>query len=249
MRVVMVSDAHLVGLTDPNQARMARWLEALLEVGLDELILLGDLFHHWWGYSGVVHTDYVPICAALLRVKESGVRIRFVPGNHDFAVGDFFHNVLAAEITGPVSLTLAGHHFFIAHGDEADTSKTYRLTRALLRGPLFAGVMRAAGPVRGRALLQRLAGSSREHMGDQQPLLEKQREWARPHLQQGAEFVVMGHVHWPGEIDLPEGRVVHLGDWVSHHTFLLVEESGVQLRRLEHLTEPLGSPVRPVQPA
>ncbi|MDG1481039.1 MAG: UDP-2,3-diacylglucosamine diphosphatase [Myxococcota bacterium] len=245
MRVVVVSDAHLVGLDDPNQALLVRWLDALLTVGLDELILLGDIFHHWWGFSGVVMTDYVPICAALLRVKAAGVTIRFVPGNHDFHVGDYFSKTLEAEVTGPVRLTLSGRSFFLAHGDEADTSWRYTLTRTILRGALFAGIMRLLGPVLGGAFLQKLAGSSRDHMGDQQRLLERQREWATPHLQAGAEFVVMGHVHWPGVVAMPEGTVVHLGDWVSHHTFLLIESGEVSLRGLVELQKPLGEPVRP----
>ncbi len=245
MRVVVVSDAHLVGLDDPNQALLVRWLDALLTVGLDELILLGDIFHHWWGFTGVVMTDYVPICAALLRVRAAGVTIRVVPGNHDFHVGDYFTSVLQAEVTGPVALTFDGRSFFLAHGDEADTSWRYTLTRAVLRGPLFAGVMRVLGPALGGALLQKLAGSSRDHMGDQQPLLEQQRAWATPHLNAGVEFVVMGHVHWPGAVAMAEGTVIHLGDWVSHHTFLLIESGEVSLRGLVDLETPLGEPVRP----
>lgn len=248
MRVIVVSDAHLVGLADPNQHKMVRWLEALLEVELDELILLGDIFHHWWGFPGVIATDYVPICAALLRAKASGIQIRFVPGNHDFAAGEFFEKTLGAEISGPIALTLAGHRFYLAHGDEADASRRYQLTRGVLRGPVFAGVMRLLGPVYGMSLLRRLAGSSRDHMGDQQPLLEAQRAWARPHLSAGAQYVVMGHVHSPGTICLEEGTVVHLGDWVSHHTFLLIEDAQVELRQLDTVDAPLGVPLRSAQP-
>jgi UDP-2,3-diacylglucosamine hydrolase len=192
----------------------------------------------------VVSTDYVPICSALLRVQAAGIRIRFIPGNHDFAAGDFFEDTLGAVISGPLSLTLAGHRFYLAHGDEADTSARYQLTRALLRGSMFAGLMRLLGPTYGMALLRRLAGSSRDHMGDQQPLLEAQRAWARPHLSEGAQYVVMGHVHSPGMVELPEGTVVHLGDWVSHFTFLLIEESRVALRQLVSMEAPLGEALR-----
>lgn len=243
MRVIVVSDAHLVDLADPNQHKMVHWLEALIGAGLDELILLGDIFHHWWGFPGVVATEYVPICAALLRVKAAGIHIRFIPGNHDFAAGEFFERTLGAELSGPLGLTLAGHRFYLAHGDEADASQSYRLARALLRGPLFAGLMRVLGPVYGMAMLRRLAGSSRDHMGDQQPLLQAQRDWARPHLLDGAQYVVMGHVHHPGMVELPEGVVVHLGDWVSHHTFLLIEDEQVELRQLVSLEAPLGAPL------
>lgn len=232
----MVSDAHLTGPDDPNQQALVGWLG---ELSVDRLYILGDLFHHWWGYPGAVQTPYVPVCAALLRLRDAGVQIHMVPGNHDFATGPFFSEVLGAEVTGPCAVSLGGRRYLLAHGDEADDRLGYRVTRAVLRGPAFAALMRGLGPARGWRLLQRLAGTSREHMGDPLPLIEQQRRWAL--RERGdASVVVMGHVHWPGIHREGGVTIVHLGAWIGHRTFLLVEDGELSLRRWERPGAPLG---------
>ena len=42
----MVSDVHLEGDSERQRAFVA-WLDAL---EADELYLVGDVFHHWWGF-------------------------------------------------------------------------------------------------------------------------------------------------------------------------------------------------------
>lgn len=229
MRAVMVSDAHLTGPDDPSQRALVAWLGAL---EADRLYLLGDLFHFWWGFEGAVMTRYVPVCAALMSLKRRGVSIHMVPGNHDFATGPFFTEALGASVDEQVSVELGGRRYLLAHGDEADRRLGYRLTRRLLRGRGFAGVMRALGPGRGGELLERLAGASREHMGDVAPLVAMQQTWARAQMRErGAEVVVMGHIHWPEVVAVDEGIVVHLGAWLGHRTFLVVEDGAAVLRR------------------
>jgi UDP-2,3-diacylglucosamine hydrolase len=230
MRVIMVSDAHLEGLSDPNQAALVAWLDGL---SVDRVFLLGDIFHHWWGYRGVVPSAYVPICAALLRLKQRGIPVVFVPGNHDFAVGDFLRQDVGLDVRSAHHQDLDGARFYLAHGDEADQTLGYRLTRAVLRGPVFAGLMRVLGPVRGERLLRRLAGSSRHHPADVDSLLEAQQRWADQFLSEGADVVVMGHVHMPALVRRSSGLVVHLGDWVEHRSFLEVDEGRPRLFRIE----------------
>ena len=221
MRIAMVSDAHLSGVDDPGQAALVKWLDCL---EVDRLILLGDIFHHWWGFSGAVMDEYVPVCAALLRVRERGIDIDFVPGNHDFAAGPFFSERLGARVTGPRREQFDGVDFFLAHGDEADASMGYRLTRWVLRGWMFALLMRVLGPGLGGRLLRRLAGASRHHPANADELMRAQQDWAAERIAEGAQVVVMGHVHVPGVVARDGGTIVHLGDWVEHRTWLRVQD-------------------------
>jgi UDP-2,3-diacylglucosamine hydrolase len=238
----MVSDAHLVGPGDPNQRAMVAWLRAL---ETDRLYILGDLFHHWWGYSGAVMTAYVPVCAALMALAERGVAIHVVPGNHDFATGPFFTDVLGATVSGVVVEELGGRRFLLAHGDESDDRLGYRLTRFLLRGRAMAGLMAVLGPGRGARLLERLAGASREHMGEPGPLLAQQQRWAwRELARHDAVVAVLGHVHHPAVVVDGEKTIIHIGAWIGHRTFLLVEDGVPSLRRWPgEGTDPLGVPV------
>jgi UDP-2,3-diacylglucosamine hydrolase len=228
MRVVMVSDVHLEGLEDPGQRDFVGWLDAL---AADRLYLLGDLFHHWWDFSGAVMTPYVPVCAALLRLRERGIEITFVPGNHDFRAGSFFTEVLGAEVQAMHTREVMGRSVFLAHGDEADTSRGYALTRWLLRGWPFAALLWILGPKRGWNFLRRLAGESRGHPADQSALLARQREWAQGKMGGGTELVVLGHVHHMGIHRTGAGAVVHLGGWCDERSWLDWSPEGVWLSR------------------
>ena len=119
MLAALISDVHLVGRNDPTQDALV----ALLD-GLDtpELVILGDLFHFWWGFPGVIDVEFTPTVAALHRLARRGVRLRFVPGNHDFAIGETLRGMLGLEVAPRLDLTLGGRRFVLVHGDEADTT-------------------------------------------------------------------------------------------------------------------------------
>jgi len=226
----MISDAHLQGLNDPAQAGLVALLD---ELQADHLYLLGDLFHFWWGFRGAVFSEFVPALAALHRVTQRGIPITYVPGNHDFALGPFFTESLGVTVSARVDVTLGGQRFLMVHGDEADTSLSYAVTRAVLRGPAFAALMRLAGPAGSRRIGLKLAGASRDHGGDPTPLVEAQKAWAAPHLKGGVDVVVVGHSHKPGITPLEGGRFVNLGDFHHHRTWLAVDGDGIALRRWE----------------
>ena len=220
MRVALISDVHVVGgPDDPVQAAFCAWLDALQ---VDQLLLLGDIFHAWWGYRDVVPADLVPTCAALMRVRDRGIAVHMVAGNHDFALGPDFERLLGISVHGPHVRDLGGKTYFLAHGDEADTSAGYRLTKRVLRGRPFAAFMRVLGPSAGWRLVRRLAGTARYHPSDPVALRARQHTYARPHLERGADYAVMGHIHAPGWS--ADGRVVHLGGWGGDRTWCLVED-------------------------
>jgi UDP-2,3-diacylglucosamine hydrolase len=229
LRAAVLSDAHLQGLEDPAQHRMVALLDAL---ETERLYLLGDLFHFWWGFRGAVMSEFVPALAALHRVTRRGVPITYVPGNHDFALGPFFKDALGVTVSSEVREVFGGRRYVMLHGDEADTSAAYALTRAVLRGPAFAALMRLSGPAGARRIGLKLAGASREHGGDPTPLIDAQKALAAEKIRAGADVVVVGHTHRPGVEALEGGGTfINLGDFHHHRTWLAITEEGHELRR------------------
>lgn len=227
MRVVMISDVHAAGPGDPRQAALEGFLDA---VEADALYLLGDVFHHWWGFRLGPTPEYAGVCEALRRLVHRGISLVMVPGNHDFATGPFFADELRAEVRPAHAVELDGVRFHLAHGDEADRSPGYRLTRTVLRGSAFAALIEGLGPTRGTRLLRALAGASRDRPASQATLLEAQRRWAQARVDEGAQVVVLGHSHVPGVTSLAGGRLINLGDWRDGPRWLEVVGGAPTLR-------------------
>jgi UDP-2,3-diacylglucosamine hydrolase len=217
----MVSDVHLEGDGDRQRAFVG-WLDALQA---DELFLVGDVFHHWWGFAdGTVFEAYRDVCLALERVRARVSRLVVVPGNHDFHLGPFFTHTLAADVRGPHAIDLGGVPFWIEHGDGADGTLRYALARRALRSRPFGRVVETIGPRGAWPLLRGLAGASAARRTPPDGLVAAQKALADRRIAEGARVVVMGHSHVPADEERGAGRYVNLGDWVEHRTWLEVDD-------------------------
>ena len=220
MRLALLSDAHLSGPDDPNQRLFIAFLEGL---DADRVCLLGDIFQHWWHFGDRPFSAYAPVVDALRRFS-----LTFVPGNHDFAAASFFREELGAEVANVVHETWDGLRVHLAHGDEVDRSLGYRALSAILRGRPFAAMIDAMGPERAWRFLGRISSPP---SGTPDPALCVAQEALARSLLAEADLVVFGHTHAPGLHRWPEGIYVNLGDWVRHHTWLLVEDGVPSLQR------------------
>ena len=89
----------------------------------DTLYLVGDIIDGWklrngW-YWPQAHNDVVQ---KILRLARKGVKVIYVPGNHDEAARDFvghrFGDVLVMR--DAIHVTADGRRFLVTHGDEFD---------------------------------------------------------------------------------------------------------------------------------
>lgn len=232
MPVVIVSDVHCDGPASPTQADFLRFLAV---TPCSTLVLLGDIFHAFAAPNGEAFAAYLPVLEVL-----AGRHLVVLPGNHDWALPDFLaagtHVVTAhphrGSIGARVDIGLGGLRAVLSHGDEVDQSWNYRSFHAVLRSRAFAAAVDAMGPKAAWSLLHRLAGP----LGGGKPnpeLVAAQRAMAQDRLAAGAELVVTGHTHAPCCENLPGGVWLNPGDWVTHRTFGVVENGGVELRRFE----------------
>jgi UDP-2,3-diacylglucosamine hydrolase len=215
----MVSDVHLEGDGDRQRAFVG-WLDAL---EADELYLVGDVFHHWWGFrDGTVFEAYAGVCSALERARARLRRLVVIPGNHDFHLGPFFTWTLDAEIHAAHRVELDGVPFWIEHGDAADKSIGYAVAKRALRSRPFDRVVETLGPRGAWPLLRGLAGASAARRSPPDDLVAAQKTIADRRIAEGAYVVVMGHSHVPVDEARGAGRYINLGDWVEHRTWLEV---------------------------
>lgn len=100
MRIVVISDLHL-GVDDSfsetvkNKVLIAEFLERLMVSNIDELVIAGDFFDEWFVpitypshtdlevFFGNVADNNASIVTAFKHLIQSGVKVVYVPGNHD----------------------------------------------------------------------------------------------------------------------------------------------------------------------
>ena len=189
MKVAVIADVHCRGPSDPAQREFISWLH---EVDAEEVWLLGDVFHYGWVFQREVQPIFQEIIDVLRDVRDRGVHILFVPGNHDFAVAGVLQREVNAEVRGQHIRTVDGVRVSLAHGDELDQTWQYRLLRSLIRSRFVALAVRCLGRKYGSTFLATLAGE----VSQGGALWEKTREGVLKRLEH-ADVVVIGHVHTP----------------------------------------------------
>lgn len=230
MTIILLSDAHVRGLDDPNQRRLVGFLKGC---ATDDLVLAGDIVDAWWPARRVVAAGCVPLIAALWELRERGVGITWIRGNHDFHPGPVIERDLGIAVVDRWTAEVSGRRLLAVHGDIADGRASERVFRRLVRGPVVAGLAGLVGVERVLGIAARASRASRRHGAAPERLISAQRRWADGRLGAEADVVFVGHSHAPGIDQRACGLLVNLGDWTGHDTYVTVADDGIRLMRWE----------------
>lgn len=233
MKRYFLADAHLKNPRDANYRHLLSFLRSL-EKEPCEIFLLGDIFEFWMGYRHVLFAPYIPLLEQLRRLREQGVEIIYVEGNHDFRMGPYFTKTLGCTVfSRGESLERDGRRLHISHGDLLDEGDIpYRLLRAFLRCTPFYTAFRVFPPdwaweiARWAGRSSRKKRAAREKRWDPQSLL---RRHARRRFSEGADLVISAHFHLPWQEQSREGTIVALGDWIEQFSYAVLEDGEITL--------------------
>jgi UDP-2,3-diacylglucosamine pyrophosphatase LpxH len=219
-RSVFISDVHLG--TRGCQAELL--LDFIKSIECEQLYLVGDIVDGWKLRSGWCwpqpHSDVVQ---KLLRLARKGVRVIYVPGNHDDRLRDFcgmhFGGVVVARDW--IHEAADGRRYLVTHGDEFDGVIAQARWLAFLGDWSYRallGLNTAWNRVRRRlgfgywslsAYLKVKVKNALQFIDDfEHALAEEARR-------RGVDGVICGHIH-KAELRTIEGVLyVNDGDWVE----------------------------------
>lgn len=226
MDAVFFSDAHLSCPTDSNYIKLLQWLET---IQAKKLFIVGDLFDFCWSYKSYTPIELKPMLEKLAQLAQRGTEITLLTGNRDFR---FPVVTFPISIKDSITLQIGNKNIYVAHGDQADRSPKYRITKLILRSFLFDWYMKGIGPQKGYQLLQKLTVKSRAKAVDSKAILQQQKTWAQNHFKNGIDIVIAGHSHHCEKIGLHGGELYCIGDWVHLFSFLSIENEELKLHRL-----------------
>ena len=235
--VYFISDAHL-GIEDyaAEEERRNRLLDFLRSLrGRARLLyIVGDLFDFWFEYRSVVPRQHYTVLHALSALVESGTRVVYLPGNHDFWLGTFLDEQVGVETAdGPLTAIHHGRKIYIAHGHGLIASdRGYRAMSKIMHSALSIRLFQMIHPDCGFKI-GRLASRLSRRRGRPAAWDPRQayRDLAFSLLDDGYDLVVFGHNHCPTLQYKGEKAYINLGDWIRHDTYGVLREGEMSLEK------------------
>jgi UDP-2,3-diacylglucosamine hydrolase len=233
---IFVSDAHFTGRDPKETEAFLRFLDVEKE-RIDHFVILGDLFEFFFGFKSFSSTkkpstfaEYLPILKRLQMLYHQGIRIKYFEGNHDFFLHSFFPEQLGMEVevhADGYEETLDGKRTFIAHGDLLNSKQwRYRAFRRILKNRWTYHLIHISGPRLCRRIAQKLSEMSYQkyHVDVELNPPPAFKDFAHQKFLEGFEIVILGHSHFPEQIEeWIDGRrclYFNVGDWLVHRSFL-----------------------------
>jgi UDP-2,3-diacylglucosamine hydrolase len=236
---IVVSDAHLGQQADRTRDSFHRFLRAVPDLG-DHLLINGDLFEFWFEYRQVIPRSAFATLSVLAEVREKGVRLTVMGGNHDRWGLGFWSDELGAEFhSGHARMELSGWQTWVAHGDGfSELDSKGKILHRITRHKLTAAAFRLIHPDLAFGLVTRM--SSRLAARNSEDLAARaaaaQAEFARNILDREpkVDLVILGHTHRPALESIDDGRwYLNPGAWMEGHRYAVVTTDGPELKTFE----------------
>jgi UDP-2,3-diacylglucosamine hydrolase len=228
----VISDIHL-GHASPDVERSLVQFLRSLPGRASSLVINGDLFEFWFEWKTVVPRSGVRVLAALMDLRDAGLPMTMIAGNHDCWGGDVLRDAGVDFQFGPWIGELAGWRTRIEHGDglRVAEDRGYRALRTVLRNRAAIRAFRLLHP----DLASRLAMGSSQASRSYQPRDEGRglRAVAAASLaaEPSTELLIYGHSHVAALERMPSGNVyANAGSWLDRPTYLEVTPREIALR-------------------
>lgn len=231
--VLLVGDVHLGIAPADAEQDLLRFLRDV-PAQARSLVIMGDLFDFWFAWRHAMPQSGFRVLAALADLREAGIPVLWIGGNHDCWGGDTLMRLTGVTYTLKTWDGILGPwRTRLAHGDglREVEDRPYRRLRRVLRHPLAIRAYGLLHPNLATSIALRSSHTSRaRRAGDEGRGLHAV---ASGWMQQATdpELVVFGHSHIPALVSAGCGIYANAGAWYLDRQFLRVTETHVS--RLE----------------
>jgi UDP-2,3-diacylglucosamine hydrolase len=229
-KIFFASDFHL-GLPTGSppldrEKKVVKWLKSVAPEA-KEIYLLGDVFDFWWEYKLVVPRGFTRFMGTVAEITDSGIPVHFFTGNHDMWINDYLTKECGVTPhTEPVTLTIDGKKFHLAHGEGLGTNDTgYKLLLSIFRNKWLRAMYSSLHPSIGIGIGLKWSLNSRLGKGIKKEFLGEEKEdlirYARSILDtDNIDYFIFGHRHLEMKYSLSNGtEIIFLGDWIKSGSY------------------------------
>jgi UDP-2,3-diacylglucosamine hydrolase len=233
-RVYFLSDAHL-RINDrisPSEERLLTLFEEIKARG-SHLYIVGDLFDFWFEYKFAIPGAYLRVLSGLLDLTRSGIKVVYLPGNHDFWMKDYLSREAGVELVGDThEIFHFGKKIFLIHGDGLRKDDVgYRMIKRIFRNKVCIWLYSQLPVNLAYRLAMGTSHASREYTTNRKKSDPSDYiEFARKKVAEGYDAVIMGHVHLPQIEKVGKGLYINCGDFFEHFSYVVMDEGGYKLQ-------------------
>jgi UDP-2,3-diacylglucosamine hydrolase len=227
--VLLLGDAHL-GIADP--AAEEDLLQFLRQVPqrARSLVIMGDVFDFWFAWTHAIPKTGFRVLAALADLRDAGIPVVWIGGNHDCWGGETLQQLTGAAYTlEPWSGQFGAWRVRLAHGDglREVEDRPYRRLRTVLRHPLAIRLYGWLHPNWATGIALRSSHTSRtRRAGDEgRGLQAVAASWMQS--ADDPELVVFGHSHVPALTRAGRGIYGNAGAWYLDRQYLRITDRDV----------------------
>lgn len=220
-----VSDIHFGIESKEKELNKEQSFKKLCELILSDpgaLFILGDLFDYWFEYKYVIQSNSIRILNSLIDLRDAGLDVYYVIGNHDFSHLGYLENELKFKvIEKDLDINLNGKRFYLAHGDGLNPEDYgYLLIKSILRKKTFQKLYSFVHPDIGIGLAKYMSSKSRKYTSNKK---FEDIKWLQNFLSkkssEGYDYIVLGHTHQLIETKINNSVYINLGSWFKKYSY------------------------------
>ena len=240
--VYFISDIHLkLSLDDDEKKRrnkLYRLFDKILETG-GTCFFVGDLFAFYFDYPDLTPKSYSDFYDKARILRENGISLYFLAGNHDYWVGDHIKNDIMDEVyLDDNEIEVNGKRFYLTHGDGLlSWDHGYRLLKKVIRSKTFIWLFRWLHPTIGYRIARIISRSGNHYTHtasfNKDVRIELQKI-AKMHFDNGFDYMISGHYHLGEIFSVNKGKLAVLGDWFHRPSYAVFDGNDLELRLWEN---------------
>lgn len=229
----IVSDLHLGVTPVPVERLFEKYLASLPDTART-LVINGDLFDFWFEWKSVIPRHGFRVLAALAAIREAGVEVVYVAGNHDCWGGDVLQRDVGVDYhLGPWTGRIGPWSARVEHGDglRDHEDRKYRAIRPIMRSPFAVRLFRRLHPDMATRIALGSSNTSRTYSARDGGEGLRRIAHARLERERDLELVVYGHSH-VAALERVDGAGVfaNAGSWLDAPTYLEIHDDRIELR-------------------
>lgn len=229
----IISDIHLGVASKGVEQSFLRYLR-VVPAQAKSLVINGDLFDFWFEWKSVIPRPGFRVLAELAAIRDNGVEILWVAGNHDCWGGEILRQDVGVTYQlGSWEGEIGPWRAQVEHGDGLRYSedRRYRMIRPVMRSPTAMRLFRRLHPDRATRIAMGSSAASRTYRAKDEgrglQAIGHRRLLERPEL----DLVVFGHSHVAALERVPNAGIFgNAGSWLDAPTYLEITDERIALK-------------------